>query len=98
MHPLISICIPTYNRAELLDYCLENLAALKDCGRPVEIVISDNGSTDRTPEVIEAHSRPQSADARASGCRRTAARRPTGSTPCARPRASSWSISPTTTR
>ncbi len=56
MHPLISICIPTYNRADLLDYCLENLATgLKDIGRPLEIVISDNGSTDRTPEVIEAH-------------------------------------------
>jgi glycosyltransferase involved in cell wall biosynthesis len=55
MRPLISICIPTYNRAELLDYCLAGLAPLKDCGKPVEIVISDNGSTDRTPEVIESH-------------------------------------------
>jgi abequosyltransferase len=55
MHPLISICIPTYNRADLLDYCLEGLAPLRDCGTPFEIVISDNGSTDRTPEVIQAH-------------------------------------------
>jgi hypothetical protein len=55
MRPLISICLPTYNRAELLDYALENLAPLKDCDRPVEIVISDNGSTDRTPDVIAAH-------------------------------------------
>jgi glycosyltransferase involved in cell wall biosynthesis len=56
MHPLISICIPTYNRADLLDYCLNNLAAaLEGIGRPAEIVISDNGSTDRTPKVIEAH-------------------------------------------
>ena len=55
MHPLISICVPTYNRAEILDYCLSNLAPLRDCGRPVEIVVSDNGSTDRTPDIIEAH-------------------------------------------
>jgi hypothetical protein len=56
MHPLISICIPTYNRAELLDYCLDGLAPLQDCGTSLEIVISDNGSTDDTPEVIKAHS------------------------------------------
>jgi hypothetical protein len=55
MHSLLSICIPTFNRAELLDYCLTNLAPLKDCGRPIEIVISDNGSTDRTQDVIDAH-------------------------------------------
>jgi hypothetical protein len=55
MPPLLSICIPTYNRADMLDYCLTNLAPLKDCGRPVEIVISDNGSEDRTPDVIESH-------------------------------------------
>jgi hypothetical protein len=55
MHPLLSICIPTYNRAELLDHSLHQLAPLQDCGRPVEIVVSDNGSTDDTPRVIEAH-------------------------------------------
>ena len=55
MPPFLSICIPTYNRAELLDYCLENVAALKDCGKPIEIVLSDNGSTDDTPRVVEAH-------------------------------------------
>ncbi len=55
MRPLLSICIPTYNRADLLDYCLTNLAALKDCGKPIEVVISDNGSTDRTPDIVEAH-------------------------------------------
>jgi glycosyltransferase involved in cell wall biosynthesis len=55
MRPLLSICIPTYNRAELLDYCLSKLAPLQDCGKPVEIVISDNGSTDRTQEIVEAH-------------------------------------------
>jgi hypothetical protein len=55
MQPLLSICIPTYNRADLLDYCLTSLAPLKDCGRPFEVVVSDNGSPDRTQDIIEAH-------------------------------------------
>jgi len=55
MRPLISICIPTYNRADLLGYCLDSLAPLQTCGKSFEIVISDNGSTDHTQSVIEAH-------------------------------------------
>lgn len=53
MQPLLSICIPTYNRA---DYLAENITVLacqlggyKD---NVEFVISDNGSKDRTKETI----------------------------------------------
>lgn len=55
MHPLVSICIPTYDRADLLDYTLERLSPIKDCGWPVEIVISDNGSADHTPAMIASH-------------------------------------------
>jgi glycosyltransferase involved in cell wall biosynthesis len=55
MPPALSICIPTYNRAEILDHCLSELAPLKDCGKSVEIVLSDNGSTDHTPEIVAAH-------------------------------------------
>jgi hypothetical protein len=55
MRPLISVCIPTYNRADLLGYCLENLEPLRNCGKSVEIVISDNGSTDHTQNVIKTH-------------------------------------------
>jgi hypothetical protein len=55
MHPLISVCIPTYNRADILDYCLNNLGALLECGKAVEVVISDNGSTDHTRDVVDAH-------------------------------------------
>ena len=55
MPPTLSVCIPTYNRADILDHCLTELAPLRDCGRSVEIVLSDNGSTDHTPEVVAAH-------------------------------------------
>lgn len=57
---MLSICIPTYNRAELLDRCLSNIRRnIVDNGeasRPeIEICISDNGSTDHTSEVIEKY-------------------------------------------
>jgi glycosyltransferase involved in cell wall biosynthesis len=58
MPPTLSICIPTYNRAELLESALGSIApqvaALK--GR-VELIISDNCSTDATREVVERAAR-----------------------------------------
>jgi hypothetical protein len=53
--PVLSICIPTYNRAAFLDLCLTRLEPLRDHGIPFEVVISDNGSTDETPGVVEDH-------------------------------------------
>jgi len=47
---LISICIPTYNRAGYLGETLES--ALPQVGPDVEVVVSDNGSTDGTEEMI----------------------------------------------
>ncbi len=55
--PLLSICIPTYNRAALLDYCLEHLHGFERFGMPFEVVVSDNASTDRTVDVLRAHGR-----------------------------------------
>lgn len=50
--PLLSLCIPTYNRAEILAQCLEkHIEAIGD-ERDIEIVISDNASTDNTREVV----------------------------------------------
>ena len=48
----LSICLPTYNRAERLKDALDALAA--QAGDGVEICVSDNGSTDATPEVLAA--------------------------------------------
>jgi GT2 family glycosyltransferase len=49
-----SIVIATYNRAKLLDDCLAHLAnqSFEDGD---EIVVVDNGSTDRTADVIKVH-------------------------------------------
>lgn len=52
--PLLSICIPTRNRADLLEYSLQNLRALDQHNIDYEIVIVDHASDDRTPEVIAA--------------------------------------------
>ncbi|MBA3044800.1 MAG: glycosyltransferase family 2 protein [Euryarchaeota archaeon] len=52
--PILSICIPTYNRAELLRTALISLVPqIKECGDDVELVVSDNCSTDNTGEVVE---------------------------------------------
>lgn len=49
--PLLSICIPTYNRAEVLKENLTNIVSLSEFDDEVEIVISDNASTDNTEEI-----------------------------------------------
>ncbi len=49
--PLLSICIPTYNRVEYLRQCLEAIVHQKGFDERVEIVISDNCSTDNTQAV-----------------------------------------------
>lgn len=54
MNPVLTIAIPTYNRAELLDQQLSRLAqSIKGYESECEIIISDNCSTDNTPEVID---------------------------------------------
>ena len=51
--PLLSICIPTYNRAPFLAELLEALLPQLTPARPdVELVLSDNASTDETAAVI----------------------------------------------
>ncbi|TWT52519.1 Abequosyltransferase RfbV [Rubripirellula amarantea] len=55
--PLLSICVPTYSRAEMLDTCLATiLPQLEPLGDEVECVICDNASTDETPAVVERYS------------------------------------------
>ena len=48
----LSICIPTYNRAQHLSNCLQSLISMrKPKGFQFEICISDNGSNDNTKEI-----------------------------------------------
>ncbi|SOB80570.1 abequosyltransferase [Sphingomonas guangdongensis] len=49
----LSICIPTYNRGQFLPDLLESIAQQTGHGCEIEVVVSDNASTDDTPAVIE---------------------------------------------
>ena len=53
---ILSICIPTYNRADCLKQCLESITSqfiLPELIHKVEVVISDNASTDATEIVAK---------------------------------------------
>lgn len=54
---LLSLCIPTCNRAVQLNRCLDNIVCQPEFSvrRLVEIVISDNCSTDETESVIQSY-------------------------------------------
>ena len=51
--PLVDIVIPVLNEEKALPICLDTLKEFlsTDCPYPCRIVIADNGSTDRTPEI-----------------------------------------------
>lgn len=54
---LVSICIPTYNRAPYLKKCLDSLVCQSEFQQGlVEIVVSDNDSTDDTEELAKKYS------------------------------------------
>jgi glycosyltransferase involved in cell wall biosynthesis len=52
--PLLSICIPTFNRGGFLSVMLEALLPqVADIGPSVEVWVSDNGSADETRDIVE---------------------------------------------
>ena len=54
--PILSICIPTYNRCQFLSECLNSIVLQFeniDVKKNIEIIISDNNSTDNTKLVVE---------------------------------------------
>ena len=53
--PLLTIIVPTYNRAECLELLLTTLAReMAELEGRVGIIVGDNASTDRTPDVTSA--------------------------------------------
>lgn len=48
--PLVSVVIPAYNRQTYLAAAIESV--LLDSYRPVQIIVVDDGSTDRTADVV----------------------------------------------
>lgn len=57
--PILSIAIPTYNRAEWLKLCLDNLIPqLKEYSADVEVTVYDNASPDHTGEIVQLFLQP----------------------------------------
>jgi glycosyltransferase involved in cell wall biosynthesis len=56
LEPQVSIVIPTHNRAWKLARALEAISAIQTAV-PWELIVVDNGSTDTTPELLEAFAR-----------------------------------------
>lgn len=56
LHPILSICIPTFERSNFLDYLLSNI--LEQVGfdsNLVEIIVSDNFSQDSTSAIVQKY-------------------------------------------
>ena len=53
LNPLISVMIPVYNREKYIQEAIDSVVA-QDY-RPLEIIVVDDGSTDRTAEIINQY-------------------------------------------
>jgi len=50
---LLTIAIPTYNRAPLLNLCLDSIVdQVRDCPERIELIVSNNASTDHTRDIV----------------------------------------------
>jgi len=52
IHPKVTVCLPTYNRAGYLQDCLTSI--LNQSFQDFEVVVSDNCSIDSTPDVLRS--------------------------------------------
>ena len=55
--PLVSICIPTYNRANYITKAIDS--ALGQTYRNIEVIVVDNASTDNTEEIVSRYNDPR---------------------------------------
>lgn len=53
--PLVSIVIPTYNEEQNVDECLNFLKTQTYPHQSIEVIIVDNGSSDRTSQIVQEH-------------------------------------------
>ncbi|MBG1260963.1 glycosyltransferase family 2 protein [Nostoc commune] len=51
--PKITVCIPTFNRVHLLPYAIDSV--LNQSEQDFELIVCDDGSSDRTPELISQY-------------------------------------------
>ncbi|PCJ29319.1 MAG: glycosyl transferase [Moraxellaceae bacterium] len=51
----LSICIPTYNRVKYLESTISEIIKQIGDKKDIEIIISDNASTDNTKEIVEMY-------------------------------------------
>ena len=47
----ISVIVPVYNAAAYLEECVDSL--VKQTYKPAEIILVDDGSTDKSPEMCD---------------------------------------------
>ena len=52
-NPLVSVVIPTYNRADLLPKAIESV--FQQTYKNIEIIVVDDGSTDATMDVLRPY-------------------------------------------
>jgi glycosyltransferase involved in cell wall biosynthesis len=52
--PLVSVIVPTFNSAELLEECL--LSIQQQSYQPIELIVVDNNSQDNTKDIARRHS------------------------------------------
>lgn len=56
-NPKVSICIPTYNRAQFIEKAIES--ALNQTYSNIEVIVVDNASTDNTESMVNKYTDPR---------------------------------------